>query len=324
MTAGQRVVAPQGCGGTLVDAFNGARRQGHINGTETLGDTGIAGSITLPELTAALQVQSGNAPLIAGDIQRLARQQQATVDVDHAFQLRTTLRDRYALFPHRHAVGDVHGNHFTGRQASHREAVGHDRRTGTTQGQYRRRAVIDPATVTGGGIQADQTIVLGLNHHDVTVVGWRCQYFAGHASAPLFFTVDRVQGNDFTLDRTNGDQTVSYANGAGDRQLEVFLPFDVAGVAVHRHQHASDVGGIDGIAIDGRNQHVVGFALTVTDRTTPLLLQNHFFLEVDQFGRRQFFFAVAAATRGQQGQSQQCCMFPTNHVTHPLWPGRPA
>src|SRR5213075_1144353 len=90
--------------GTLVDAFNGARRQAHINGAQTLGDTGVAGSITLPELTAALQVQSGNAPLIAGDIQRPARQQQATVDIDHALQLRATLRDRYALFPHRHAV----------------------------------------------------------------------------------------------------------------------------------------------------------------------------------------------------------------------------
>ena len=41
-----------------------------------------------------------------------------------------------------------------------------------------------------------------------------------------------------------------------------------------------------------------------------------------EFCRRQLFFAVAAATRGQNGQSQQCCMFPTNHVTHPLWPDR--
>ena len=85
----------------------------------------------------------------------------AVVDVDDALQLRTTLWNGDALFPHRHAVGDVQRDHFTGRQASHREAVGNQRSTGATQGQNGRGAVIHPALRTGGGIQTDQTIVLG-------------------------------------------------------------------------------------------------------------------------------------------------------------------
>ena len=88
--------------------------------------------------------------------------------------------------------------------------------------------------------------------------------------------------------------------------------------------HTGYIGGVDGVTVDRRYQHVVGFALTVTDGAAPLLLQDHFFLEAGQLGRRQFFFTVAAATRGQNGQSQQCCMFPTDHVTHPLWPGHRA
>ncbi|MNZ80485.1 hypothetical protein D3C78_991200 [compost metagenome] len=274
-------------------------------------------------MATALHVQCRNATLIAGDVQGTSRQQQTTVDVDHAIEFRTALRDRNTSFPHRHAVGDVQRHDFTGRQAGQRQAIGHDRRTGATQGQYGRSAVIQPALVAGGRIQADQAIVLGLNHHHVTVVRRRRQHFAGHTSAPLFFAVDGVQSDHFALEGADHYQTVTHADGAGNRQFKILFPLDVTVAAIHRHDHAADIAGIDGVAVDRRHQHVVGFALTVTDRTAPLLLQDHFFLEVDQLCRWQFFFAVAAATRGQNGQSQQCCMFPTDHVTHPLWPGRP-
>ncbi|MNH96019.1 hypothetical protein D3C73_486780 [compost metagenome] len=324
MTTSQRIVAPQCCGGTFVDAFNGARGQAHVNATETLSDTGVARRIALPELTTAFQIQCRHATLIAGNVQRTAGQQQTAVDVDYALQFRTTLWNRDPLFPDRHAVGNVQSDHFTGRQASHREAVGNQRCAGATQGQHGRGAVIHPALSTGGSIQTDQTIVLSLYHHHVAVVGWRREDFAVHTSAPLLFTVAGVQSNDFAAQRTDQNQTVTHANGAGDRQVKILLPFHVAIAAIHGHHHAGYIGGVDGVTVDRRHQHVVGFALTVTDRTTPLLVQNHFFFEVGQFSRWQFFLAVAAATRGQKGQSQQCCMLPTDHVTHPLWPGRRA
>src|SRR5690606_11072804 len=124
LTARQRIVAPQSGGGTLIDAFNGARRQAHVDAAETLSDAGIAGSITPPELTTTFQVQCRDATLVAGDVKRTAGQQQAAVDIDDTLQLRTTLWNRYPLFPYRHAVGNIESNHFTGRQASHRKAVG--------------------------------------------------------------------------------------------------------------------------------------------------------------------------------------------------------
>ncbi|MNE11321.1 hypothetical protein D3C80_1040750 [compost metagenome] len=234
------------------------------------------------------------------------------------------MRDGHALLPDRHAVLGVEGNHLTGRQAGNGQTVGHDRCAGTTQGEYRRGAFVDPATVAGAGVQANNAVVLGLHHHHVTVGGRRRQHFTGNARTPAFFTGAGIQGNHFALEGAEHDHAVTDANGAGNRQFEVLLPGHVAVVAIQRHHHAGYIGGVDAVIFDRRNQHVEGFALTITDRAAPLLLQDHFFGELGEFGRWQFLFAVAAATHGQKGQGQHCCMFPTDHVTHPLWPGRRA
>ncbi|MNN44089.1 hypothetical protein D3C81_1583640 [compost metagenome] len=234
------------------------------------------------------------------------------------------MRDGHTLFPDRHAVAGIQRDDLTGRQTSNSQVIGHDRRTGTTQGQYRWSAFVDPAAITGAGIQADHTVVLGLHDHHVTVGGRRRQHFTGNARTPALLTGAGIQGDHFTAQGTEHDHAVTDANGTGDRQFKVLFPGHVAGIAIHGHHHAGDIGGVDTIVLDRRDQHVEGLALTVTDRTTPLLLQDHLFGELGQLGRRQFLFAVAAATHGQKGQGQHCCMFPTDHVTHPLWPGRRA
>ncbi|MNS94575.1 hypothetical protein D3C72_1287970 [compost metagenome] len=234
------------------------------------------------------------------------------------------MRNCHTLFPDRHAVAGIEGNDLTGRQTCDSQTVSHDRRTGTAQGQYGRRAFVDPAAVTGTGIQTDYAIVLGLHDHHVTVGGRRRQHFTGNARTPALLSGAGIQGDHFTAQGTEHDHAVTDANGTGDRQFKVLFPGHVAGIAIHRHDDASDIGGVDAIIFDRWHQHVEGLALTVTDRAAPLLLQDHLFGELGQLGRRQFLFAVAAATHGQKGQGQHCCMFPTDHVTHPLWPGRRA
>src|SRR5690606_36361527 len=56
LATGQRIVAPQGGGGTLIHAFHCAIGQAHVDVAEALGDASVAGSFTLPEHTAAFQV----------------------------------------------------------------------------------------------------------------------------------------------------------------------------------------------------------------------------------------------------------------------------
>jgi len=228
------------------------------------------------------------------------------------------------LLPYRYAVACIQGDHFTSRQTADGQVIGHQWRPCTTQGQHARRAVIRPALIAGVSIQADQAIVLGLYHHHITVGRRRCKHFAVDASAPFFFAGAGVQGNHVTLQGAEHDQAIAQANCTGYRQIEVFFPLNVAVHAVQRHHYTRYVSGVDVITFNRWHQHVVGFALTVTDRAAPLLLQHDFFFEVGQLSRWQFFFAVAAATRGQNDQSQQCRMFPSHHVTHPLWPGHRA
>jgi len=209
-------------------------------------------------------------------------------------------------------------------QTCHGKTVSRQRSTGTAQGQHRRGTFVDPELRTGRGVETDDAVILSLDNDHGTVGGRRSQHFAGDASAPLFFTGRGVHGNHFTLEGADHHQSVAHADCTGNGQVEILLPDHVASQTVQRHDFARDVSRIDAVAINGRHEHVVSLTLTVANGTAPLLVQNHFFFEVGQLGRRQFLFAVAAATRGQNGQSQQCCMFPTNHVTHPLSPDRRA
>src|SRR5690606_34547517 len=80
LTASHGVVGPQGAGRALVDAFDGTRGFADVDVAVALGDTHIAGGITLPQHAAAFQVQARYAALVGADVQGTTGQQQTTVD----------------------------------------------------------------------------------------------------------------------------------------------------------------------------------------------------------------------------------------------------
>ncbi|MCY1547039.1 hypothetical protein D9M68_830720 [compost metagenome] len=154
--------------------------------------------------------------------------------------------------------------------------------------------------------------------HDIAIDRWRRQHFAGHPRTPFLLTGAGIQSDHFAFQRTKQHQAITGTNRTGNRRIEVFFPDHLAAHAIQCHDQAFDVGGIDHIAVDGGHQHVEGFTLAFANRTAPLLLQYHFFFEVGQIGWRKILFTVAAATDSQDGQGQQCGIFPTHHFTHPL------
>src|SRR5690606_41958852 len=59
------------------------------------------------------------------------------------FELRTTLRDRYALLPYRQAALRIQSNDLTAGKTCHRQLIGQQGCAGAPQGQYGRGAFVD-------------------------------------------------------------------------------------------------------------------------------------------------------------------------------------
>src|SRR5690606_4182878 len=308
----------------LVDTFDGTAGMADVDVAETLSDPYRTGRLTLPQHATGLQIHGRDPTLVADRVYCAAGQQQATVDIHHALQLGTALRNGNALLPDRQATLSVDCDHLATGQTGDHQTVGRQRRPRATQSQNGRSVLDNPALVAGAGVEGDQAIILGLHHDDVAVSRRRRQHFAGHTRTPLFFAVTGIQSDHFALERSQQNLAIAGTDGTGHRNIELLAPDDLAAGAVHGHYQALYIGSVDNLAVDGRNQHVEGFALAITNGAAPLGAQLDFSVELGQLGGWQFLLAVAAATHGQNGQSQQCCIFPTHHVTHPLLPGRPA
>ncbi|MNM92449.1 hypothetical protein D3C81_1047820 [compost metagenome] len=262
--------------------------------------------------------------MVGGDIQDVVHQSQAAIDVHHALQLGTALGNRDALFPDRQAALHVHCDDLAAGQTGQRQATGDQRSASTAQGQDRHAAFVDPATVTAGGVEGDQLVVLGLHHHDVTIGRRSGKHLAGHPGAPFLLAAGFVESDHIAAQGADQHHAVADADATGNRQVEILFPQHIAAFALDRHHPAFGGSGVDHRTVHGRLQQVVEVALAITDRAAPLLLQTNLFGEVGEFRRRQFFLRVTAAAHGQQGQRQQRHVFPAQHVRHLPWPDRPA
>src|SRR5690606_20155639 len=180
---------------------------------------------------------------------------------------------RYALLPQWNAVTGIQRYHPAAGQAGVDAVQADHRRTVTAHRQHREAGFVHPALLTGADIQRDQLVVLGLHHDDVTVGLRRGQHLAGNLDAPQLAAVALVQGDHRAVQRAEHDPTAAGADRSGQRLLELDLPVDLAGIAVHRYHPAIGIGGVQGQTVQGRLQVVIQLALADTDVALPAALQ---------------------------------------------------